>query len=84
MLTSFEAEPKPSLDGYIELIKRLGVDPSEALYIGDRPLVELRPAKELGLRTMQIGGQKSAWADYYAEDIEDAMRSIIQMINNSR
>jgi FMN phosphatase YigB (HAD superfamily) len=46
------AKPDPAY--YAELIARLGVEPDEALVIGDHPTNDIAAAQEVGLHTMQI------------------------------
>lgn len=84
VLTCNDAEPKPSLDGYKKICKYLGLKPSQIIYVGDRPEVELAPAKEIGMVTMQVGKERSKInfnSDYWANDIKDALVKIISMVN---
>lgn len=76
LVSSDEAEPKPAPDGYVLIIKKLGIAPDETIYVGDRPIVELRTAKRLGMITILIGTQRSRWADYTASTIHEALELI--------
>ena len=80
VMTSDEAEPKPAPDGYIRITERAGVSPSEAVYVGDRPLVELRTAKTLGMTTIMVGQRRSTWADYSVSTIHEALKLINRLI----
>jgi len=74
LITSDEAEPKPSQEGYLLCAAKLNVKPSEALYVGDRPEVELKPAKEMGMKTALINNQSSAaFIDHNLRTLEDLL-----------
>jgi len=64
-------------------MKQADCDISHTMYVGDRDEVELRPAKELGIRTVLVdrtGMERSRWADFTIRQISDvtdvAKRSI--------
>ncbi len=77
LVTSDEAEPKPSINGYLLCASKLGVKPREALYIGDRPEVELKPAKEIGMKTALINAKSSAeFVDYRLTALKDVLNII--------
>ena len=46
---------KPSPDGLLAAARLLGVNPSDAIYIGDRPEVDGEAAKRAGMRAIIIG-----------------------------
>jgi putative hydrolase of the HAD superfamily len=74
VVTSSESEPKPSPQPFLLALSRLGVDRSRAMYVGDRDEAELRPAKELGIKTILLdrtGVQESRWADHVIRTIGD-------------
>lgn len=50
---------KPQPDGYLYILKKTGMPPSEHLMIGDREEVDLATAKKLGMQTCLIGGTVS-------------------------
>lgn len=83
LITSDEADPKPSPSGYSLILERLGCRPSEAVYVGDRPVVELRPAKLMGMRTIQVGGVPSPWMDLHAGDVDDALKILLRLLEGS-
>ena len=67
VVTSSEADPKPSPQPFLLAMKQIGCDILRTMYIGDRDEAELRPAKELGIRTVLIdrtGVGESRWADF--------------------
>lgn len=56
---------KPDPSAYREVLGRLGVEPGEALMIGDSLANDVRAPAELGLRTLRVGGGgESAVAEF--------------------
>jgi FMN phosphatase YigB (HAD superfamily) len=47
------AKPDPAY--YIEIVARLGIEPDEALMIGDNPLNDIEAARQAGLATAHLG-----------------------------
>ena len=59
---------KPERAIYDMCLERLGVEPSEAVYVGDGGSFELRGARDAGLTTvMMVGIIKDIWADKVEE-----------------
>lgn len=48
------AEPKPSVQNIIKICKESGINPKNAIMIGDNPTIDLMPAKLLGMETVLI------------------------------
>lgn len=74
VVTSSEAEPKPSPQPFTLAMRQLGCDVTHTVYVGDRDEAELRPAKELGIRTVLIdrtGIGRNRWADFTIRDISE-------------
>ncbi|GBC68650.1 Phosphoglycolate phosphatase [archaeon HR01] len=72
LVTSDDAEPKPSSQPYRYILERLGVGPGEVLYVGDRYEVELEPAKKMGMDTALVHGRgKSHPVDYSISSVLD-------------
>jgi len=73
VVTSDDVEPKPSLEPFIYTVKLLGIRPEEVVYVGDRVLSELKPAKQVGMWTIRVdrgtGCLKSPWVDWTARSI---------------
>lgn len=65
-------ERKPELDGFYEIIKRTSLPPAEILYVGDRILVDIIPAKKVGMKTCLVW-DKSNEADYSFKKFEDIL-----------
>jgi HAD superfamily hydrolase (TIGR01549 family) len=66
IITSTEAQPKPSPEPFLLAIENLGCDREDAVYVGDREEAEIRPARQLGLKTVLLTSDKkvtSRWAD---------------------
>jgi len=60
------ARPKIDPEPYLKGLQLLGVEASEALYMGDRVEGEVKPAKELGMTTVLVSSQpvESPWVDF--------------------
>ncbi|MCS7135867.1 MAG: HAD family hydrolase [Nitrososphaerota archaeon] len=70
MVTSDDAEPKPSRDGYLKILKIAGVTAEEVVYVGDRYDIDLKTAKELGIKTVIIGKRSTLGnADFQVENV---------------
>ncbi|PUA34087.1 MAG: hypothetical protein B9J98_01525 [Candidatus Terraquivivens tikiterensis] len=70
IVTSDEAEPKPSRDGYLKILRLARMTAGEAVYVGDRYEVDLKTAKELGIKTIMVGkGGTSRDVDFQVENI---------------
>jgi len=80
VISSDEAEPKPAPEGYMMINERMGVLPEETIYVGDRPIVELKTAKLLGMTTILVGQRRSVWADHSVNTIHDALKLIDRLI----
>lgn len=66
IVTSTEAEPKPSPQPFVLAMQKLRCGKSETVYVGDREEAEIRPARELGLKTVLLAPTRTAtsqWAD---------------------
>jgi len=69
VITSDDAEPKPMPDGYLRIVDQLAVKPEEILYVGDRWAVEVKPAKELGMKTALVSKRRKGEPDIFVTDI---------------
>ncbi len=67
------AEKKPALDGFYEMVRLSELRPEEILYVGDRVDADIKPAKQLGIKTALLY-QDSDEADYRFEQLSDALR----------
>jgi len=80
IVTGTEVEPKPSHEPFEFALEKLGCDREETVYVGDRDEAELRPAHEIGLRTILISrkdGQSSKWADRVIHEISELEKQIM-------
>jgi len=82
IVTSDDAEPKPSPQGYELLLLSAGCRAEQCIYVGDRALAELRTAKMMGMFTVKVGGRESIWADLHAVDIVEALELIEKLIKD--
>ena len=63
---------KPDDKGFRYIMKKTGLPPSAHLMIGDRELVDLAPAKKLGMHTCLVWSEtKSAFADVVLPTVYD-------------
>jgi putative hydrolase of the HAD superfamily len=66
IVTSSDVRPKPSSQPFLLALDLLNCNRQSAIYVGDRDEAELRPAKELGIRTVLLdhtGKSSRRWAD---------------------
>jgi HAD superfamily hydrolase (TIGR01509 family) len=80
IVTSTEAQPKPSPQPFLLAIKSLRCERDDTVYVGDREEPELRPARELGLKTILVSVRKrhSRWADIVVTNITELPRVLIR------
>lgn len=74
IVTSTEAQPKPSQEPFRLAMERIGCRGKDTVYVGDREEAELRPAHELRLRTVLVsrrGEQKNAWVDAVVTSVSE-------------
>lgn len=76
IVTSDDAEPKPAHSGYMLLLEKAGVNPGQALYVGDRCDVELKPAYEIGMDTAIVGTGPCQYARFILRTVLDVIRLI--------
>ncbi|GBC71022.1 Phosphoglycolate phosphatase [Candidatus Calditenuaceae archaeon HR02] len=82
IVTSEDAAPKPSPQGYELLLLSAGCRAKECIYVGDRAVAELRTAKIMGMFTVKVGGKASIWADLHVGDILEALRRIERLVED--
>jgi HAD superfamily hydrolase (TIGR01549 family) len=82
VVTSDEAKTKPSPDAFRMALRLLSTVPRRAVYVGDRPIAELKPAKGLGLKTVLVSRthKTSKWADYIIPNFTN-LPTLIDRIN---
>lgn len=56
-------------NAFEELIKKLDIKESECIVIGDQEDTDILPAKQIGIKTVYIGKNKSTIADYTIDNI---------------
>ena len=53
------SKPKPSFEGYAELIQRTGYAPNEIMFVGDRVLADIVPSEQSGMHTLLVRAKES-------------------------
>lgn len=74
VVTSSDAKPKPSPEPFLLAISKIGSNLESSVYVGDRDEQELRPAKELGIKTILLdpsGGATAKWADHVVRNLTE-------------
>jgi HAD superfamily hydrolase (TIGR01549 family) len=72
IVTSTDSEPKPSPAPFLLATHNLRCEIVDAVYVGDREEAEIRPARQLGLKTVLLTSDKkvtSRWADAVVNSI---------------
>jgi putative hydrolase of the HAD superfamily len=71
---------KPSMKPFTLVAKRLGLRPSNCVYIGDNPNTDIEGAKGVGMMMILIRrrGPKDGHPDYLARSLSDAARRLMR------
>ncbi len=70
---------KPSKDFYLPVLKEKEIDPSEVVMIGDSWERDLKPAEEIGMKTVLVSEEKEGNPDFHIEHIKE-LEDIIDKI----
>jgi FMN phosphatase YigB (HAD superfamily) len=71
------AKPDPAY--YAEILARVGIEPDEAIMVGDSFRSDIAPAKEAGLRTFQVGEKAILdFADVMQACFDDSQTILLQ------
>ena len=79
VITCDDVEPKPSEEGYLTVMKTLGLKPDEILYVGDRWEVEVEPAKKLGMKTALVSRKHHGDPDIYLKDVMEILDKLDEL-----
>lgn len=63
-------ERKPALEGFYKMIELSSLPAKQIMYVGDRPDVDIKPAKRVGMITALLYGQADE-ADYNLESFRE-------------
>ncbi len=72
---------KPSATYYAHVLKRTQFKPEEVLMIGDDWERDLKPAKDVGLKTVLIGPEKTGEPDFHIQGI-DELESVLKQLHD--
>jgi len=80
IITGTDVKPKPSHEPFLLALKQLGCRIEETAYVGDREEAEIRPAHEVGLKTVLISRETDQrhfkWADAVIHEM-DQLENVI-------
>lgn len=65
--------PKKTKNFYSSIIKKLKIQPNEAVMVGDSVEKDIKPAKEAGITTILLSHQKDKHADYTITAIKELL-----------
>jgi len=70
-------EPKPSVEPFVRILSLLEISGKEAIMVGDREDVDLKPAKQMGMTTILIGTKNiTKIADRACENLIEVSRFV--------
>lgn len=72
-------ELKPSEKYAVLAVKKLGIAPEEAMFVGDSWARDLAPAKLYGMKTLLVGPLKEGAPDFWEKDIAGAAKLLSAM-----
>jgi HAD superfamily hydrolase (TIGR01549 family) len=83
IVTGTDVEPKPSHQPFLLALEKIGCDKADTVYVGDRDEAEIRPAHEIGLRTVLISRnteQKNftKWADVVINELTELEKLLVE------
>ncbi len=83
IVTGTDVKPKPSHQPFLLALEKIGCDKAETVYVGDREEAEIRPAHEIGLKTVLISRnaeQKrfTKWADVVIKEITELEKLLVE------
>jgi HAD superfamily hydrolase (TIGR01549 family) len=76
------AKPKPNQQPFLEVARRLSLEPSHCIVVGDRVEIDLVPAKKLKMRTILVGSTPTKdleYVDYQLDNILLIERAILKL-----
>lgn len=69
IITGTDVEPKPSHEPFLLALERIGCKIGETVYVGDREEAEIRPAHDIGLKTVLISRKAEKGQDTNVADV---------------
>lgn len=51
-------ESKPDHEPFLQVCEKMGLKPEEIAYVGDRTEVDIKPAREVGMKTVMVWGEE--------------------------
>src|SRR5208282_1109307 len=69
IITGTDVKPKPSHEPFLLALKRIECKIEETVYVGDREAAEIRPAHDVGLKTVLISRATDKGRDTNVADV---------------
>jgi len=69
IITGTDVKPKPSHEPFLLALERIGCKIEETVYVGDREEAEIRPAHDVGLKTVLISRATDKGRDTNVADV---------------
>ena len=82
--TSDLAHVKPHPDAFTALLDLVGVDPSDAVFVGDRLHDDVGGAAALGMRTVWVRNDAVPRADVVPDAVVDELRDLVAVVDGWR
>ncbi len=79
-ISEWEDIKKPSLEIFERALKKLQVEPATSVFIGDHPMNDIEPSKQVGM--ISIWKKDVAWQDVKAHYIIEQLKEIPAIIRN--
>lgn len=83
IITSDDALPKPSPDGYIKILESFSIKPEEVVYVGDRYDIDLETAHMLGMKTILVGKREALKdVDFFIDNVLEVEDIVLKLNRN--
>jgi putative hydrolase of the HAD superfamily len=79
--TSDLAHVKPHADTFAALLDQVGVDPADAVFVGDRLHDDIAGAAAVGMRTVWVRNDAVPRADAVPDAIVDELRELVAVVD---
>jgi putative hydrolase of the HAD superfamily len=84
LYTSEMGHMKPHGEAFRALLDAVGVDPSRAVFVGDRPRDDIAGAKAVGMRTVLLAGRPVPAGDVEPDAVLTRLRGLVEIVDRWR